>query len=374
MQQSICTFQHDSFGWKEHFLKLYHWFLDNQRAFPWRKDHTPYRVWVSEIMLQQTRADVVVPYFLHWMKVFPSIQDLANASESTVLKVWEGLGYYRRAKYLILGAQQVVSRFSGVIPDTLEELLTIPGIGKYTAHAILAFAFKKHATPIDGNVLRVMSRLFLIEQSIDLEATRTMLRAFMFTWLPSQHSPILAEALIELGACICKPIPICSQCPLTSICKAARMQQQQFFPKRNVRKKTITLLRWVAVIQYEQQLLLEHRGSEGAMQGLYEFPYEEIASIEELQEKDSLIKRLEEKLSCRLRFVSNLAVQQHMFTHHKVKLFPSFLIAHTKPNGFCCPFVALDMYPFSSGHRRIKHDIMMCAKQHLSVSNEVLYG
>lgn len=348
----------DASSWETPLFKLKQWFSTNKRVFPWREHTTPYRVWVSEVMLQQTRADVVVPYFLRWIDLFPSVQQLALANESVVMKAWEGLGYYRRAKNLVRGAQHVVTVFGGELPNTAKLLLTIPGIGPYTSQAILAFAFKQQAAPIDGNVLRVMSRLFLLERSIDLESTRSLLRSFMLSWLPPQDAPVLSEALIELGACICKPTPLCDRCPLQSICKAAQMKQQQQFPKRCVRKKVITLLRWVAVVHYQQTIYLEYREAERAMQGLYEFPYEDLATIDQLQDKATLIRNMESYLGCKLSFVSDLEEQQHMFTHHKIKLFPSLLRAETPPKRLCYSKDQIKILPFSSGHRRIKNSMM----------------
>lgn len=358
MKKTINAIDCDLHHWDEPLFKLKQWFLVNKRNFPWRSHITPYRVWISEVMLQQTRAEVVIPYFLRWMNLFPSIQQLAIANECSVIKAWEGLGYYRRAKNLMLGAQHVVKVFQGELPSISESLLTIPGIGPYTSQAILAFAFKKHAAPIDGNVLRVMSRLFLLEKSIDLESTRSLLRSFMLSWLPPQDSPVLSEALIELGACICKPTPLCDRCPLQSMCKAVQMGMQCQFPKRNITKRKITLIRWVAIVQYQRTIVLEYRGAKGAMQGLYEFPYEELETIEQLQDKDSLIEKLASYLGCKLSFISDLEEQQHMFTHYKIKLFPSLLRADTQPEKLCYSIDLLDSLPFSSGHRRIKNSII----------------
>ncbi len=151
--------------------KLYHWFAVNKRNFPWRKDKTPYAVWVAEVMLQQTRAAVVVEYFIRWMKRFPTVESLANAPIEEVIKLWEGLGYYQRARNLHQGAKQVVDLYGGMVPQDKEKLFQIQGLGPYTVSAILAFAFGEKKVPIDGNIKRVFSRYFLLEAPLGTAAS-----------------------------------------------------------------------------------------------------------------------------------------------------------------------------------------------------------
>lgn len=355
-EESIKCF-YDSDSWALAFQKLQQWFLQNKRKFPWRHQPTPYKVWVSELMLQQTRAEVVVPYFIRWMEQFPTIRSLASSSEATVMKAWEGLGYYRRARYLLQGARKVVEHFSGNLPNDPQSLASIPGLGKYTVQAILAFAFKKHAAPVDGNVLRVMSRLLSINQSIDSEKTRTNVRNFMLWALPKDGSFLLAEAFIELGACVCKPIPLCGQCPLRQVCSSALSQQQHVYPYRHLKRKAEVRLRWVAVIVCDGKVYLEYRKDVGAMQGLYEFPYEELSSEGALQEKHLLLQQMEKKLGCTLIYKEDLPKQKHQFTHHKITLFPSLLETTTCLKGVWHPISGLDQLPFSSGHRKVKNSL-----------------
>lgn len=344
-------------AWLEAFQQLKGWFERYHREFPWRDQPTPYQVWVSEIMLQQTRAEVVVPYFIKWMERFPTIRSLAESSEEEVMKLWEGLGYYRRARFLIQGARKVMEVFAGQLPQDPKLLATIPGLGNYTVQAIIAFAFKEHAAPVDGNVLRVMSRLLSMQQSIDLERTRTYIRNFMLRIMPPEDSPLLAEAFIELGACVCKPIPLCEQCPLKGICRAAANQQQHKYPHRNPRKKIETRMRWVAVILYKDSVYVEYRQEGEIMQGLYEFPYEELLSIEELDEKEQLIHKMALKIGTPLKFIEDLPVQHHHFTHYKMTLFPTLLEAETMTLHRWHPVTLLDQIPFSSGHRKVKKSI-----------------
>jgi A/G-specific adenine glycosylase len=196
------------------------WFEENRRAFPWREDPTPYSVWVSEVMLQQTRASVVVPYFERWMITFPSVAALAVAPIEQVIKMWEGLGYYSRARNLHRGAQQIVDDFGGVIPSTKEELLKIRGLGPYTVAAILSFGFKQRAAAVDGNVLRVITRYAWIDQDIQKVATKRVVAEFVESFLDEKQPWVTSEALIELGATICTPAPRCALCPIQSGCAA----------------------------------------------------------------------------------------------------------------------------------------------------------
>ena len=180
------------------------WFLKEKRDLPWRENASPYWVWVSEVMLQQTQVSVVVPYFIRWMKKFPTISALAAAQCEDVIKTWEGLGYYSRARNLHKGAQTIVSNYNGKLPKTRNELLAIKGLGLYTANAILAFAFKKKAAPVDGNVRRVLARYDGVYESIDKTKVQKEIQSRAEKLLPERQSYLISEALIELGALICK--------------------------------------------------------------------------------------------------------------------------------------------------------------------------
>ena len=188
-------------------MGLLEWFEANKRVFPWREHPTPYRVWISEVMLQQTRAQVVVSYFDRWMKRFPNVEALAAAPIEEVIKIWEGLGYYSRARNLHKGAQEIVRKHGGRIPNTREALLELPGLGPYTAGAILSFGFHQRATAVDGNVLRVLSRFGWIAEDIGKIAARRKIEALAESLLDEKKPWVSAEALIELGATICLPQP-----------------------------------------------------------------------------------------------------------------------------------------------------------------------
>ncbi|BAE81388.1 adenine/guanine glycosylase [Chlamydia felis Fe/C-56] len=335
--------------------KLKQWFIDNKRSFPWRDDPSPYNVWVSEVMLQQTRAEVVVKYFLEWMKRFPTIESLATANEEEVIKAWEGLGYYTRVRNLLLGARMVMKDFGGKLPDDPLDLMQIKGLGPYTVHAILAFAFKRRTAAVDGNVLRVISRVFLIDASIDLESTKTWIFRITLSILPVKDPQVVAEALIELGACVCKRSPKCEICPLNSVCGAFKEKKQKSLPIRHARKKVVSLFRWVAIILYEDFIVLEQRKPEEMMAGLYEFPYIEVGSLDDLADINALVQEMECYVGSSLIFCGELEEQRHSFTHYKVRLIPKIFYARSKPKSeLLYPLNTIDSLPFSSGHRKIK--------------------
>ena len=190
-----------------------HWFLQSQRSFPWREDRSPYSVWISEVMLQQTQARVVIDYYQRWMKKFPDIEHLARAPLEEVIKQWEGLGYYVRARNLHKAAQYLVEHHQGIFPSSRELLEKIPGIGPYTVGAILSFAFHQKAAAVDGNVIRVLTRLFAMQEEVQTQSSKKWLWKCAENLLPEKEPWILVEGLIELGATVCTLKPKCSQCP-----------------------------------------------------------------------------------------------------------------------------------------------------------------
>ncbi len=316
---------------------LQEWFRMNARKLPWREDCTPYRVWVSEVMLQQTQAVVVIPYFHRWMQKFPVIESLALASKEEVLKMWEGLGYYSRALRLYEGAQWLVRNRNGNLPETRKSLEEIPGIGPYTAGAILSFAFKKKAAAIDGNVLRVLTRFYAIEDCISKLLTHRRVGELLDVHLERRSPFVTMEALIELGALHCKKEPECHLCPIKKGCKAFALGKVSEFPKRKKRDKIVKLTRIALIYQYKD-LFLVHR-VEGArvMSGLYEF-----YSSEKI---DSLPKR-----------AYPLDKVVHSYTKYRVTISPYLCPLQHKMNLSGYKWLdqeSLLKLPFSAGHRKI---------------------
>ena len=341
------------------------WFLEHKRSFPWRESPTPYRVWVSEVMLQQTRAEVVIPYFLKWMERFPSVQDLSCAEEGEVVRLWEGLGYYSRARNLLAGARMITEFFQGEIPQDPALLRSIKGIGPYTANAILAFAFKQKKAPVDGNVLRVMSRLFAIEQPIDRCKTRQEITGLCETLLPDQEPEVIAKAFIELGAKLCKQRPLCEQCPLRLFCKAHQKGEVLRYPVKNARAPITELFRAVVILISQDRVFMMKREGGEIMAGLYEFPYYQF-SKEECCDVERITALVRQDFGESLLFMGSLPAQKQVFTRYRVTLFPH--IFHTTQPIFeqkWYPLVELKNLPSSSGHRRIKKDFLSEYCKHL---------
>ena len=205
------------------------WFAEYARPLPWRRDPTPYHVWLSEILLQQTRIAAVLPAYQRFLATYPTLVDLANGDDSTLMKLWEGMGYYSRARNLKKAAQQIVAR--GGFPHLAEELQTLPGIGPYTAGAIAAIAFNQPAVAVDGNVTRVVSRL--LGRTLSRDATADLLKP----WIPDGQSGTFAQAWMELGEVVCLPhgTPHCGQCPLRSHCNALKTNRIEAFPAKTPR-------------------------------------------------------------------------------------------------------------------------------------------
>ena len=257
-------------------VALSDWFDANMRDLPWRHTRDPYCIWVSEIMLQQTRVETVLDYYDRFLARFPTAEALAAADWDAVAKAWEGLGYYRRAKYLLLGAQSLMKDHGGVFPRTAEELKKIPGIGEYTAGAIAAQAFGERAAAVDGNVLRVMTRLENLEDSIDLPATRQKVGALSVRMMPQGRAWSHTQALMELGATVCTPTgPRCEACPLREACEAKRLGKTELLPRKNPKNKPVPVERTVILLVEGGKVWLRRRPEDGLLAGMWEFPARE---------------------------------------------------------------------------------------------------
>lgn len=334
--------------------ELKNWFLESQRKFPWRENKTPYRVWISEVMLQQTRAVVVIDYFERWMETFPTIEVLAASDLETVIKLWEGLGYYTRARNIHLGAKQIVEKFQGSIPSTYEELLSIRGIGPYTASAILAFAFEQKAPALDGNVMRVLARLLGFEKDVTKHAKE--LRLKLLALLPDEEAFIVMEALIELGATICMKKPLCHDCPLSPSCHALQTKTTDLLPIKKSRDRVIKLRRFIACIEAEGAFLVRLVAKGEIMADLWEFPYFEIKDEEESFFEDEI----EKKWGLSLEKKGILPKQKGHFTRYSVEHYP-VLYKSNKKEVMGYQWIKWEDLPelaFSSAHRRILESVL----------------
>lgn len=335
---------------------LKNWFLESKRSFPWREISSPYAVWVSEIMLQQTRASVVVPYFNQWMKKFPTLTSLAESSLEEIFKVWEGLGYYSRARNLQKGAIQILSQ-GGEIPSTLESLLNISGIGPYTAGAILSFAFHQKALALDGNVERVASRYLGIEGDLKKEPSKSLLRNGAFSLLPDVEPWVVMEGLIELGATLCLPKnPKCSICPLKENCTAHLKGLTDQIPFKQKRQETIFLENQVVILIHGSEVLLEKKEEGKVLAGLIEFP-----SFEYKVDLD-LESRVLHLFGLNAECLEDLKRESQTFTRYKMGLHPTLLEVKEKKDVkdfFWFPLDKLEEnVTFSSGHKRILKQLL----------------
>lgn len=299
------------------------WFLKNKRTLPWRISKSPYRVWVSEVMLQQTQVSVVIDYFNRWIKEFPNIEDLASAPLEKVIKCWEGLGYYSRARNLHKGALFIQNQYKGTFPSTYEELIQIPGIGPYTAHAILAFAYHKKACPVDGNIKRVISRLFAIKQPIDKASTLKTIQAYGDSLVDCEKSHLVAEGLIEFGALICKKQPLCGQCPLSDYCEANKAGFSNLLPIKSSTKKAIPLKRELFFVIAEDSIILKKVPKGSIMEGLYMPPFKSLSTYEQT---DPTCISIIQSLKDSTLITQRLSPQKHGFTQYRVDLKPILIV------------------------------------------------
>jgi A/G-specific adenine glycosylase len=260
--------------------KLLAWYQANKRTLPWRGHTSAYAVWVSEIMLQQTRVEAVIPYFEKWMRLFPDVQALANASEHDVLNAWEGLGYYSRARNLHKAAKIVVEQYNGEIPRDLNELCKLPGIGRYTLGAIASIAFGMDISALDGNIKRVYARIFDVEEPVDSPDGEKLLWQLADKNLPKGHAGDYNQALMDLGATICVPKnPRCLICPVMKLCKARQNGTQNQRPVLKPKKEVPHYVHAAAVMIKRGKVLLAQRPSQGLLGGMWEFPNGRVNGI-----------------------------------------------------------------------------------------------
>lgn len=257
------------------------WYQQEKRNLPWRYNQDPYRIWISEIMLQQTRVDTVIDYFYRFMEEFPTIQELADAPEDKLLKVWEGLGYYSRARNLQAAAKQIVTEFGGKFPTTVEEIRSLKGIGPYTAGAISSIAFEIPEPAIDGNVMRVVSRLFCIEADIAKASSRNEFDEAMRKIISQDQPGDFNQAMMDLGSSICTPTnPQCEICPIQKYCQAYRENRQTAFPIKSKKQKPKDVYYIAGIIENKQQeILLQQRAESGLLAKMWLFPLEEVTEV-----------------------------------------------------------------------------------------------
>jgi len=349
--------------------KLLSWYRDNKRTLPWRvPDPDPYAVWVSEIMLQQTRIETVIPYIEKWMRLFPNVRALANASEHDVLNAWEGLGYYSRARNLHTAAKIVVNEHNSELPRDLAALRKLPGIGRYTLGAIASIAFGMDVPALDGNIRRVYARLFDIAEPADAPTGEKILWKLAEDQLPRGQAGDYNQALMDLGATICLPKnPRCLICPLMKMCKARKNGTQEQRPVLKPRKDVPEYIHAAAVILNNGEVLLAQRPSKGLLGGMWEFPNGRVNG----DPAKGLAKALKMGYSLKVRVETSkpkgkrhpgeiktkeLGIIRHAYTHFKVTVHAFRCALLSNPNDGNLKWVSLkelDDYPMGKIDRQI---------------------
>ena len=287
------------------------WYDSGHRDLPWRQNKEAYRIWVSEIMLQQTRVEAVIPYYQRFLENFPNIASLAAAPEDKLLKCWEGLGYYSRVRNMQKAAITVMEEYHGQMPDTWENLQKLSGIGSYTAGAIASIAFKRPVPAVDGNVLRVLSRLRMDGEYITLPGVKKRVEAELLEVMPKDRPGDFNQALMELGATVCIPNgePKCNICPWNTFCLAKKNGCISEYPKREEKKKRTIEKKTVLILKEGERIAIQKRPPKGLLAGLYQFPM-----LEGHLKEGEVIANLKEKGMMAVR-IEKLPPASHIFSH-----------------------------------------------------------
>ena len=317
---------------------LLSWYDDNRRTLPWREDPTPYHVWVSEIMLQQTRVEAVKGYYARFLRTLPTVADLAAASEDTCLKLWEGLGYYSRVRNMHKAAVTVMEQYGGELPRTAAELQKLPGIGPYTSKAIASIAYREPEVAVDGNLIRVFARRTCYGENSKSPQAKKDAAAWYEQRLPADRPGDYNQALMDLGATICLPngAPLCSSCPWQSCCSAHKSGRELQYPVVPPRKERRIEKRTVLVIRDASHVLLRRRPEEGLLAGLYEFP----STSGWLSRQEAV--RLTEDLGLQVLEAPRRKKARHVFSHLEWHMVGYEIIVEDigHPDGFLTPSFA----------------------------------
>lgn len=348
--------------------RLLNWYRQNQRSLPWRGTTDPYAVWVSEIMLQQTRVETVIPYYRRWMELFPTLRHLAQADEQQVLKAWEGLGYYSRARSLHRAARMIVELYQGQVPSRMDDLMRLPGVGRYTAAAIASIAFGQDEPALDGNLRRVIARLFNISLPARSPQGESQILAQLRAHLPPGQAGDFNQALMDLGALICTPRkPACGQCPLAEICLAKALGVQEERPVLVKRTAPPVVTVTAAILRRGERVLLTRRPANGLLGGLWEFPGGKQEAGESLPE--CLRREIREELGVEIEVGEPLGVYRHAYTHFKVKLHAFYCTLlqgepqpHQADDLTWAALEELDNFPMGKIDRQIAADLLKISR------------
>jgi A/G-specific adenine glycosylase len=295
------------------------WYQANCRQLPWRRELSLYRVWVSEVMLQQTQVKTVIPYYLRFMDTWPDLKDLAAADLETVLKAWEGLGYYARARNLHKATGIVVREMDGIIPDDYKGFKTLPGVGDYIASAVLSIARSRPHAVVDGNVKRVLARLLCNDTPVNHSGAHKTYKTIAEKLLYEKDPGTYNQALMELGALVCTPKgPACDACPLAGECCARRKQATDFFPRRMEKKKVPTVHIAVGIVKKNGNVLITRRKLDGLLGGLWEFPGGKVEPKEGAEQ--ACVREIREETGIEIGNLAFLTRVFHAYTHFKIEM------------------------------------------------------
>ncbi len=298
---------------------LVSWYRQHQRQMPWRDTRDPYRIWLSEVMLQQTQVKTVIPYYHRFLERFPTIEDLARGDLQEVLKMWEGLGYYARARNFHRAAGVVTDEYDGRIPDRWEAFLKLPGVGEYTASAVQSLAFGHPHAVVDGNVKRVLARLFLIAAPVNKPAVYKQLKTLATRLMDRDRPGTFNQAIMELGALVCKPAnPECGGCPVQGDCGGFQENRVIEFPVKERRKPVPTVHMTAGVIRKRGKVLITRRQPEGLLGGLWEFPGGELRKGDAAG--DGCSRNIRETTGLKVEIDSHITRVKHAYTHFKIQL------------------------------------------------------
>ncbi|MFZ0891018.1 MAG: NUDIX domain-containing protein [Thermoplasmata archaeon] len=299
---------------------LLRWFAVARRPLPWRRHPTPYSIWVAEVLLQQTRVAQAIPYYRRFLRKFPTVRALARASEQDVLKLWEGAGYYARARHLHAAARKLVRERRGVLPRTAEELRELPGVGPYIANAVASLAFDEPVLALEANGIRIAARLTLERGDVRTPRVRTRLASALETQLPRNRAGAFNEALMELGETICQPVvPQCPRCPVRRFCLSYRtLERPGEIPVRPTRPRRPHVVASVVAVESHGRWFVQRRDEPGLLQGLWEFPGGKLDGGE--SPLSAARRELLEETGLRARRLTRLAIIRHAYSHFTVEL------------------------------------------------------
>lgn len=342
---------------------LLSWFQKNSRDLPWRHTKNPYFIWVSEMMLQQTTVNTVIDYYQRWVKFYPTLESFAQAHEDQILKIWQGLGYYQRARNFHRAAQKVISDYQGKVPSSQKALVTLPGLGPYASAAIASIAFNEKVVVIDGNIRRIMMRILAIKDQISLQYDEPIKKK-LNQWIQGcRDNGKFNEAMMEIGALICRPKnPLCLECPIRAFCASYKKSLQDQIPQRKTQtiKEVFAI---TAIIQNKGKVLIQKRPNKGLWANFWEFPTFSIPSTD-VDMKKILKEAIKKDYQLNITVQKELIPVKHSYTKYR-----QILIGFQCESRLCkeyknrnCLWVgaeALNQYVMSSGHTKILKQFLM---------------